>query len=145
MTTIRATIQADNVPVNGLGDTPEIEIRRADTGAIVQAFTVMTDQGGSGLHTYVFVGVVGLDYSYLIDADPNANLNVPAADRYYDGGFDYLLEDTWNDRGLNPAVPKIVDEATPGSDIDEDVADASIVNIHKDVVKVGDTTTITRT
>ncbi len=46
----------------------------------------------------------------------------------------------WQNAGLDPSNPKTIVENTAGADYDEDV-DA----IHKDVVRSGDTTTITRT
>lgn len=46
----------------------------------------------------------------------------------------------WQDRGLDPAFPKVIEENTLGEDYDEDVD-----TMHKDVIKSGSTTTITRT
>lgn len=46
----------------------------------------------------------------------------------------------WQDRGLDPAFPKVIEENTLGEDYDEDVG-----TMHKDVIKSGTTTTITRT
>lgn len=46
----------------------------------------------------------------------------------------------WQDLGLDVSQPKTITEITEGQDYDEDVD-----SIHKDVVKVGAVTTITRT
>lgn len=50
------------------------------------------------------------------------------------------LDDIWQNEGLDPDNPKTIEEITEGSDYDEDVG-----SIHKDVTKVGTTTTIDRT
>ena len=143
MTTIRVTITNNNVPTNALGDDPEINIRRLDTGALVVTGSAMIDAGGDGLYTFDFTPVAGLDYSFLIDADPNVSSQVTVAERYYDGAFDNERTDIWNDRGLNPVVPKTILEVVADEDYDEDVA--SSTSIHKDVTKVGVVTTIDRT
>jgi len=56
------------------------------------------------------------------------------------GASDPLL-DVWRDRGLDPAIPKLINENVIGEDYDEDVG----ADLHKDVIKVGSLTTITRT
>ena len=54
--TIAITAQIFNAsgPVNGLADTPEIEIIRGDTGAVVVASTAMVDLGVGGWHRFLF-------------------------------------------------------------------------------------------
>ena len=146
MTDIAVRTTLNGAPVNGLTDDPEITIERVDTGAAVVTNAAMTDQGANGLYTFTFTPVAGLRYSFLIDADPNATSQVD--ERYSDGAFDQELNDMWRDRGLDPAVPKTVDDnGIPDDvDIDEDVAAGSQSPlIHKDVLTVGDVTTVTRT
>lgn len=140
MTDIAVTATAAGVPTNGLGDDPEIRIRRLDTGALVVTDDAMTDAGGDGLYTYNFTPVAGLEYSFLIDTDPSDTGQTDV--RYFDGAFDNELNDLWNDHGLNPATVKTITENTAGSDYDEAVAAAT--SIDKTVVKVGAVTTIDR-
>lgn len=84
---IFATIFAAGVPQNGLGDVPEIQITD-DTGTIVQAFVVMTDLGQDGKYRRAYViPDVARSYTFLVDADPLAAVQVPASDRYYYGSF----------------------------------------------------------
>jgi len=129
-------------PVNGLTDDPEITIRRTDTGAVAAGPSAMTDQGADGLYTFSFTPVAGLEYSFLIDADPLATNQVRRFERYYDGGFDNELNDLWNDHGLNPAIDKTITENTPGSDYDEQVL--APTSIDKAVTRVASVTTINR-
>lgn len=84
---IVAHIFASGVPQNGLAQAPQVQIRRTDTGAIVQAFTAMVDQGADGLYTFAFSPAVVLSYAFIVDADPTVTLQVPAGDRYYVGSF----------------------------------------------------------
>lgn len=138
MTAIAVTTMLAGQPVNALADDPEIRIRRLDTGALVITDDPMTDQGGDGLYTFAFAPVAGLEYSFLIDADPSATGQVDL--RYFDGAFDDRIEDLWDFRGLDPANAKVTEEVTVGEDYDEDVAGK-----HVDQVKAGTTTTTTRT
>ena len=141
MTDITITTTLANVPVNGLTDEPEINIRRIDTGALVVTAGEMIDRGGDGLYTFNFVPVAGLNYSFLIDADPQVTGQVDI--RFFDGTFDNESTDLWNDHGLNPSIPKTVTEIAARLNYDEDVA--SPTSIHKDVTKTGTKTTIQRT
>lgn len=84
---IVAHIFAAGVPQNGLAQAPQVQIRRTDTGAIVQAFVAMTDQGADGLYTFAFSPAVVLAYAFIVDADPTVTGQVPAGDRYYTGSF----------------------------------------------------------
>jgi len=84
---IVAHIFAAGVPQNGLAQAPQVQVRRTDTGAIVQAFTAMTDQGADGLYTFAFVPLVTLNYAFIVDADPTVTGQVPASDRYYAASF----------------------------------------------------------
>lgn len=84
---IVAHIFANGVPVNALAQAPQVQIRRTDTGAIVQAFIAMTDQGADGLYTFAFATDTTLNYAFIVDADPTVTGQVPAGDRYYFGSF----------------------------------------------------------
>lgn len=146
MTDIVIQTKLMGVAVNGLTDPPEITIVRMDTDAVVVNAAAMTDQAVGGLYRFQFTPVAGLNYSFSVDADPNVTGQVD--DRNYFGGFDNELNDTWRDRGLDPAVPKTIDDNNvPGdADIDEDVAAGTQSPlIHKDVITAGDVTTVTRT
>lgn len=143
MTTIVIQTTSGGVNVNGLAVVPEITIYRSDTNALVDNAS-MVDTGVGGLYKHVFVGVAGLEYMYYVDADQIASGQVD--NRIYGGVFDYELHDVWLDRGLNPADPKEIFENTEGSDYDESAADGvEGPDVDKSVVKVGATTTITRT
>jgi hypothetical protein len=84
---IFATVFAAGIPQNGLGDDPEIQISD-DTGTIVQAFVAMTDLTQDGKYFRAFViPDVARSYTFLVDADPNASVQVPASDRFYFGSF----------------------------------------------------------
>lgn len=142
MTTIAINTTLAGVPVNALTTAPSITIRRMDTGVVVSGPTAMTDAGADGLYTTTFTGVAGLEYSFLIDADPLVAGQVDV--RYFNGTFDLQLTDLWRDSGLDPSNSKTVNDngIADNSDIDEDVAGG--VTIHKDVLTVGNVTTITR-
>lgn len=132
------------VAVNGLADPPELTIVRLDTDAVVLNAQAMTDQAVGGLYRFDFTaGVRGIEYSFFVDADPNATGQVD--DRYYFGSFDNEQRDIWNDRGLNDAGSKTITEVALGTDYDEAVTDARGPNIAKDVTKPGAVTTIDRT
>jgi len=144
MTDIVAQMTLAGVPVNGLTDDPEITIRRLDTDAAVVTSATMSDQGGNGLYKFAFTaGVLGVAYSFAIDADPSVTGQVDI--RTLGGAFNNEVRDIWNDRGLNPAGAKSITENVPGSDYDEAITDPGGPGIAKDVVKVGAVTTITRT
>lgn len=53
---------------------------------------------------------------------------------------DIKQTEIWQDRGLDTGNAKVIEENTAGEDYDHDAG-----QIHKDVVKSGSTTTITRT
>ena len=141
MTDICVRTSLAGVPVNGLAADPEITIQRADTGAAVVTDDAMTDTGTEGLYTYNFTPVAGLEYCFIVDADPSATGQVDV--RFFEGAFDNELNDIWNDRGLNPSVPKTITEVTLGEDYDEAVAAPTA--IAQDVTKAGLVTTIDRT
>ena len=146
MTQIVLQVKNGGVAVNGLVDDPEITIIRLDTDAVVVNAAAMTDQGAGGLYRFSFTPVAGLEYSFAIDADPNATDQVDERNAF--GAIDNEQNDIWRDRGLDPAQAKTVDDNNvPGNaDIDEDVlASGSSPLIHKDVLTAGDVTTITRT
>ncbi len=146
MTDIVIQTKSGGVAVNGLTDDPEITILRLDTDAVVVNAAAMTDQAVGGLYKFAFTPVAGLQYSFFIDADPNATDQVD--DRNYFGALDNEQNDQWRDRGLDPANPKTVDDngVPDDEDIDEDVpAGTNDPLIHKDTVTVGNVTTITRT
>ena len=84
---IFATIFSAGVPQNGLTDDPEIQITD-DAGTIVQAFVAMTDLVVAGHYVRAFtIPDVARNYTFLVDADPNATAQVPSSDRYYFGAF----------------------------------------------------------
>jgi hypothetical protein len=143
MTFIAVHVMNDNVPINGLADPPEITIRRNDTGAAVVSGSTMADRASDGLYTLSFTPVSGLDYSFLIDADPNVTSQVTAQERYYDGAVDNEQNDLWRDHGLDPSRVKTITENTPGEDYTEDVVAPTAIN--KRITKVGAVTTIDRT
>lgn len=146
MTQVVIQTKLNGVAVNGLTDPPEITILRLDTDAAVVSGAAMTDQGAGGLYRFTFAPVAGLEYSFSVDADPNVTGQVD--DRNYFGAIDNEQNDIWRDRGLDPGSAKTVDDngVPDDADIDEDVAaDADSPLIHKDVLTVGDVTTITRT
>lgn len=120
MVDIVAHVFANGVPQNGLTDTPEIQIRRTDTGAIEQAFTAMVDDGADGQHRFVFaIPATTRSYAFIVDADPLASVQVPAGDRYYTGAFDGKI-DTLSE--LTQA--DILSDATPfpGANIDATIS-----------------------
>lgn len=146
MTQIVIQTKLNGVAVNGLTDDPEITILRLDTDAAVVSGAAMTDQGAGGLYRFSFTPVRGLEYSFSVDADPNVTGQVD--DRNYFGAIDNERNDMWRDRGLDPAQAKTVDDngVADDADIDEDVAaSGSSPAIHKDVLTVGNVTTITGT
>lgn len=140
MTDIAVRLTSSSVPVNGLTDDPEITIQRLDTGAAVVTDDAMTDSGVEGLYTYNFTPVAGLNYSFIIDADPSVTGQVDK--RFHDGSFDNEDNDLWNDHGLNPSVNKTITENTPDTDYDEAVA--APTSIDKSVTVAGSVTTINR-
>ena len=147
---IRVQVQVTNnsVPVNALADAPEITIRRVDTGAVVAGPSAMSDLGGGGGYTFLFTPTVReLAYFFDVDADPNVTGQVTAFERFYGGNFDDQIDEIFRDRGLANADPKTVDDnGIPDDvDIDEDVPANTGASIHKDVLTVGNVTTITRT
>ena len=146
MSDIVIQTKSGGVAVNGLTDPPEITILRLDTDAVVVNAAAMSDQGAGGLYKFAFTPTAGLQYSFSIDADPNATDQVD--DRNYFGAIDNEQNDVWRDRGLDPSNPKTVDDngIADDADIDEDVAaGTNDPLIHKDTLTVGNVTTITRT
>ena len=82
----------------------------------------------------------------FINTTPNPDIVVASGVINWDGSAEICevsqnsrLKEVWQDRGLDSSNPKTVLEVTPAADYDEDVG-----SIHKDVVKAGATTTITR-
>ena len=140
MTDIAVRLTSSGAPVNGLTDDPEITIQRTDTGAAVVSGSAMTDRTTGGLYTFNFTPVAGLNYSFIIDADPNVTGQVDT--RYHEGAFDNEINDLWNDHGLNPSVNKTITENTPDTDYDESVA--APTSIDKSVTVAGAVTTIDR-
>ncbi len=111
MTTVSITATNAGVPVNGLTDDPEITIQRSDTGAEVVSDDAMTDRATRGLYTYDFNLVDGLQYSFTIDADPQATGQVEPEERYFAGSFDLELEEAndllRNQQILNATTAKV--------------------------------------
>lgn len=128
------------VPLTSPANAPTIRIRRLDTNALVVTDAAMTEVG-DGNYKYIFTpGVDGIDYVARGDGDPTAAGQVPAGIRYQTDSFNNKEEELWQNEGLDPNNSKVIEEITEGSDYDEDVA-----GMHKDVTKVGTTTTIDRT
>ena len=140
MTDIAVTLTLNGQLVNGVAVIPVITIRRVDTGAAAVTNDPMTDTGSNGLYTYNFVPTAGLNYHFLIDADPSATNQVDV--RYHDGSFDNERNDMWNDQGLNPGVNRIITENAEGTDYDSAVASPTPVN--KSITTTGQVTTVDR-
>jgi len=85
MVDIAVNLIKSDVPVNTLATIPVITIRRTDTGAAVVTTAAMSDQGSDGLYTYSFAATDGLNYSFLIDADPVVADQVDT--RYHNGAL----------------------------------------------------------
>ena len=102
MTDIVIQTKSGGVAVNGLTDDPEITILRLDTDAVVVNAAAMSDQGVGGLYKFFFTPLAGIQYSFSIDADPNATDQVD--DRNYFGAIDNERTDLWRDRGLDPST-----------------------------------------
>ena len=103
MTDITLTTTLNDVPVNGLVDDPEITITRLDTDVEVISDTAMTDVGARGLWKYNFTPLTGVNYSFLIDADPNDTGQVDV--RHFDGVFNSLLDEAAAGGGGGGAEP----------------------------------------
>ena len=115
MTDISVNVTDKSVPINGLTDDPEITIRRNDTGAIVAGPSAMTDRTADGLYTFNFVETAGIDYSFLIDADPLATKQVSKAERYYSGFLDGTLTSILEDTGIMQPIVSTNLDATVSS------------------------------
>lgn len=138
-----AQITNGGTPINALADDPEIEILRADTGAVVQAAIAMTDLGSGGLYRFTFTPTVAnLSYAFSIDADPNVTSQVPDATRFYGGAFDDELDELYRIRGMD-GPNKTTTENTAESDYTEQ-ENGNGAPIQLDHVKVGGVTTVTR-
>ena len=85
MTDISVNVTNKAAPINGLANAPQITIRRNDTGAVAAGPSAMTDRTADGLYTFNFTPISGIDYSFLIDADPTATKQVTKQERYYNG------------------------------------------------------------
>jgi len=144
MSTIVIQTTKNGIPINALGDEPEISIVRLDTDVEVVSDDLMDDVGSNGFYKYDFAGgVEGVTYAASIDAAPSADGQTDV--RFYSATFDYEITDLWNDHGLNPAVNKTITENVPQTDYDEAVAPTDAPNIDKAVIKAGAVTTINRT
>ena len=84
--------QPDGTPLVAPADAPEIQIRRTDTQAIVQAFTAMTEIG-DGNFSFTFAPLSTLEYTFTVDADPNATGQ--AAPRYFFGAIGGQPDTDW--------------------------------------------------
>lgn len=88
-------VAPSGAPLTSPGDLPEIQIRRVDTQAIVQAFTAMTEIG-DGMYSFTFAPSATLEYTFTVDADPSTTGQ--AIPRYFGGSIsgpadDALLSD----------------------------------------------------
>lgn len=138
MTEIVVDLLAAGVPINGLGDDPEITIIRLSDLVTVVSGSAMTDVGSLGKYRFQFTGDRGERYTASIDADPIATGQVDL--RFFAVSFDREIFDLYRTRGLDPNQPKTTTEITEDLDYDEDIGD-----IHLDQVKVGDTITTSST
>jgi hypothetical protein len=87
MTELTAFVTNQGVPLVGPTDPPEIEVRRSDTQAIVQAFVAMVDQL-NGLWSRTFtIPVSTVAYTFQVDADPNVIGQVTTRERFLGGSF----------------------------------------------------------
>jgi len=86
MSEIAVHLLKSGAPINALVGVPTITIYRLDTGAAVVTAAVLTDRTAAGLYTYDFtIAIDGINYSFLIDADPTAINQVDT--RYWHGTF----------------------------------------------------------
>lgn len=87
MAELTAFITNAGVPLVAPVDAPTVEVRRSDTQAIVQAATAMTDQA-NGIWSFTFaITNTALDFTFQVDADPNATGQVTNRERFYGGSF----------------------------------------------------------
>ncbi len=128
------------VPLVSPANTPTIRIRRSDTGALVVTDDAMTEVGDGNFQYRYTPAVEGIEYVARADGDPTAVNQVSPGIRYQSGCGDNFAAEVWQNEGLDPNNAKTIVENTPGSDYDENVD-----QIQKDVTKVGNTTTLTRT
>ena len=87
MSELTAFVTNKGVPLVAPTDPPEIEIRRNDTQAIVQASSAMTDQL-NGFWTFTFaIPDTTLRFTFQVDADPNVSGQVTGPERFQGGSF----------------------------------------------------------
>ena len=143
MSTLTIQTTLAGVAVNGLAVAPTISVRRADTDAVVASGS-MVDTGVGGIYNFEwFPDTPSLNYYWFADADPLASGQTDV--RTYGNSFDLELTDLWNDHGLNSADIKEIVEITEGANYTETANDQTQgPDVEKTVVKIGDTTTITR-
>jgi len=101
MARVLAFISTQGAPLVGPATTPQIQIRRADTGAVAVAWTDV-DELGDGLFAFEFTAAPSLEYAYLIDADPLAAGQVSAPERYSWGGVSGI-----QDQAIEVTLPAI--------------------------------------
>ena len=82
---------SSGAPSSGLANAPEITIRRTDTQAIVVGAVAMTEIGG-GSYSYSFTPDAELNYTVLVDGDPNSTGQVDG--RYLFGSLSGSRDDT---------------------------------------------------
>lgn len=87
MAELTAFVTAGAVPLVAPVDPPEVEVVRADTQVVVQAFAPMVDQG-NGMWTFAFAIPDPLvAYSFLVDADPLVTGQVSVSERFQGGSL----------------------------------------------------------
>ena len=96
-------------------DAPEIQVRRIDTQAIVQAFTAMTEIG-EGAFSFTFaIPATGTDYSFVTDGDPNVTGQVSAFERFKKGSLAGLADA--NEAAINTNLDAAVSTRSTPADI----------------------------
>lgn len=112
---LAAFVDASGDPVSALANAPTIQIRRTDTGAIVQAFTAMTFVG-DGTYRYDYtIPSTTESYSFVVDGDPTASGQVPDSQVTKSGSFSGLIDA--NETAINTNLDAQV------SDVEADTQD----------------------
>ncbi len=100
------------VPLTAPTSLPEVQVRRSDTQAIVQAFTVMTNIG-DGNYAFDFTVVDGLEYTFQLDGDPNSD-NTISSSQLLSGSFSGTVETR-----IETDIPELVDHIVGTAIIDK--------------------------
>lgn len=115
-------VDTNGDPVSALADDPEIQIRRTDTGAIVQAFDAMTFIGdGTYQYSYTIPSTTE-DYSFVVNGDPGATGQVPDSQVTKSGGFSGLIDS--NESAIDTNLDATVSSRSAPGDAMDLVANA---------------------